>query len=293
MNCERTPVVFDRFIYLSPSLITRPQIAELIRLLRRSAQLLLDGKRTGVMSDRPLYVFQSPATQPKMIHTYRSDARFVRAILQERFAQTHGRRQLTDAAQMISERLIDPVRALDIPICEQPSERLDRLAHPHGEFTVLKRILISSQVPLHPRDMRLRERLPDGRLGLLDSSGRARPKPQRRDEARAEPVPAGGPLSPAERWLADLWQELLGVDAVDAQDNFFDLGGHSLLAMTLVAQVEERSGVRLGILKLANSSLRALAAELSQDAIENGMRKAPGLRDRALKLFGLRRGPAS
>ncbi|MFZ1392916.1 MAG: hypothetical protein WAS23_15120, partial [Dokdonella sp.] len=62
---------------------------------------------------------------------------------------------------------------------------------------------------------------------------------------------------------------------------------------TLVAQVEERSGVRLGILKLANSSLRALAAELSQDAIENGMRKAPGLRDRALKLFGLRRGPAS
>ena len=135
--------------------------------------------------------------------------------------------------------------------------------------------------------------LADGRLGLLDSSGRARPKPQRRDEARAEPVPAGGPLSPAERWLADLWQELLGVDAVDAQDNFFDLGGHSLLAMTLVAQVEERSGVRLGILKLANSSLRALAAELSQDAIENGMRKAPGLRDRALKLFGLRRGPAS
>jgi non-ribosomal peptide synthetase component F len=72
-------------------------------------------------------------------------------------------------------------------------------------------------------------------------SGRARPM-ARRDEARAEPVPAGGPLI-LRRWLADLWQELLGVDAVDAQDNFFSAvipacDDHGCSG-------RERSGVRL------------------------------------------------
>ena len=78
---------------------------------------------------------------------------------------------------------------------------------------------------------------------------------------------------------------------VEASDNFFDLGGHSLLAMTLVARVEDQTGVRLGILKIANNSLRALAADLSREAIEEGKRKPTSLRDRALKLFGFKREP--
>ncbi|HEU5473426.1 MAG TPA: phosphopantetheine-binding protein [Actinophytocola sp.] len=33
--------------------------------------------------------------------------------------------------------------------------------------------------------------------------------------------------------LARLWMEVLGVDSVDEQDDFFDLGGHSLSALRL------------------------------------------------------------
>lgn len=90
--------------------------------------------------------------------------------------------------------------------------------------------------------------------------------------------------------MADIWKELLGVASVSPSDNFFDLGGHSLLAMTLVARVEDHSGVRLGILKIANSSLRALAADVPEQAIRSGARPALSLRERALRLFGLKGG---
>jgi len=45
--------------------------------------------------------------------------------------------------------------------------------------------------------------------------------------------------------LAKLWQELLDLDNVNAEDNFFDLGGHSLLAARLIDEVERRFGRRL------------------------------------------------
>ena len=97
-------------------------------------------------------------------------------------------------------------------------------------------------------------------------------------------------MSFSESWLASLWQDLLDVPTIVASDNFFDLGGHSLLAMTMVARVEDQTGVRVGILKVANSSLRALAADLSRESIEEGASRSPSLRARALKLFGFNRG---
>ncbi|GAB4213044.1 MAG: hypothetical protein OHK0022_49630 [Roseiflexaceae bacterium] len=45
------------------------------------------------------------------------------------------------------------------------------------------------------------------------------------------------PRTPIERMLADIWQDLLGVEQVSIHDTFFDLGGYSLLAMQIVARV--------------------------------------------------------
>ena len=72
-------------------------------------------------------------------------------------------------------------------------------------------------------------------------------------------------MSAAEQWLAGIWAELLDEPEVKSADNFFDLGGHSLLAMAMVAKVEKQTRVRLNLLKVANSTLRALAAELPAD----------------------------
>jgi amino acid adenylation domain-containing protein len=50
-----------------------------------------------------------------------------------------------------------------------------------------------------------------------------------------------------EQVLASLWRELLELDRIGRDDNFFDLGGHSLLAMRLVSRLRDALGVELPI----------------------------------------------
>jgi FkbM family methyltransferase len=48
------------------------------------------------------------------------------------------------------------------------------------------------------------------------------------------------PRTGAERGLASIFSEVLGVERVGAHDNFFELGGHSLLATQVISRVRER-----------------------------------------------------
>ncbi|MDQ0416438.1 NRPS condensation-like uncharacterized protein/acyl carrier protein [Croceifilum oryzae] len=47
------------------------------------------------------------------------------------------------------------------------------------------------------------------------------------------------PTNEMETRLVAIWQEVLGVDRVGIEDNFFDLGGQSLKAMKLVAKIQK------------------------------------------------------
>lgn len=55
-------------------------------------------------------------------------------------------------------------------------------------------------------------------------------------------APAGGyvaPVSELQKKLASLWQEVLQVERVGINDNFFDLGGNSILLMKVNSQIEK------------------------------------------------------
>jgi aryl carrier-like protein len=54
----------------------------------------------------------------------------------------------------------------------------------------------------------------------------------------------------AEAVLIDIWQDVLGVDAIGVHDDFFALGGHSLLAARAASRVRERLGVEVGVRQL-------------------------------------------
>jgi acyl carrier protein len=46
------------------------------------------------------------------------------------------------------------------------------------------------------------------------------------------------PRNELEAKLAAIWQELLGIEKVGVEDNFFESGGNSLLAMKMVSCIE-------------------------------------------------------
>ncbi|GAA3287788.1 AMP-binding protein [Dactylosporangium vinaceum] len=90
---------------------------------------------------------------------------------------------------------------------------------------------------LHPRAFAFVERLPMTRHGKVD-------------RAALPPVaPAGGdgrgPASDGELLVAAVWEAVLQVRGVRADDDFFDLGGHSLLATRVAARLRSDAGVEV------------------------------------------------
>jgi len=55
------------------------------------------------------------------------------------------------------------------------------------------------------------------------------------------------PRNELESKLAVIWKEILLVERVGVNDNFFDLGGHSLLVMRLISAVRRELKVELAI----------------------------------------------
>ncbi len=53
------------------------------------------------------------------------------------------------------------------------------------------------------------------------------------------------PRTPAEELMAQIWSDVLGLERLGREDNFFDLGGHSLLATQLVARVRQAFALEL------------------------------------------------
>ncbi|MFD7641892.1 SDR family NAD(P)-dependent oxidoreductase [Kitasatospora sp. NPDC059795] len=61
------------------------------------------------------------------------------------------------------------------------------------------------------------------------------------------PTPYQEPATDEERAVAEIWQEVLGVEQVGTADDFFALGGHSLAAVQIGTKIRSRLGVPLDL----------------------------------------------
>lgn len=97
--------------------------------------------------------------------------------------------------------------------------------------------------------------------GKLDRLALAREIASRLTTPAGLTPPMAEPLGGTEQVLADMWREVLGVERVGRQDNFFQLGGHSLLAMQVVARMRGTFGRNVPVSSLlTHPTLAAFAA---------------------------------
>ncbi|MBO0935548.1 amino acid adenylation domain-containing protein [Fibrella sp. HMF5335] len=88
--------------------------------------------------------------------------------------------------------------------------------------------------------------LPRTTSGKVDRLSLPKPSSQR----PALSVLYRAPRTATEHVLSALWMNLLQLDQVGSDDNFFDLGGNSLLAQQTVAQLAQQHGLTLPVTKL-------------------------------------------
>ncbi|HVR99644.1 MAG TPA: non-ribosomal peptide synthase/polyketide synthase, partial [Thermoanaerobaculia bacterium] len=92
---------------------------------------------------------------------------------------------------------------------------------------------------------------------------RALPAPERALEAGERYV---APSDPTEELLAGVWAEVLGVDRVGVDEDFFSLGGHSLLATQVASRIRTVLGVELPLRRLFEApTVSALARAVREN----------------------------
>jgi amino acid adenylation domain-containing protein len=103
------------------------------------------------------------------------------------------------------------------------------------------------------------DRLPELSSGKLDRS--ALPEPATPAAGHADDGPA--PRTPTEAAVARIWAELLGLERLGADDDFFRSGGNSLLAARATARLRALLGIDLGLRATFESpTVSALAASI-------------------------------
>ena len=118
------------------------------------------------------------------------------------------------------------------------------------EYMVPAAIVLLDQIPLTS----------DGKVNR-----RALPEPQPGQRDISEEFIA--PRTPVEEVLAGIWRELLGLERIGINDNFFHLGGHSLLATRLVARLRDAFGTPFPLRKIFEEPTVAALAEAMEETI--------------------------
>jgi thioesterase domain-containing protein/acyl carrier protein len=86
------------------------------------------------------------------------------------------------------------------------------------------------------------------------------------------------PTSEAERKLAAVWHQVLGIDCIGTADDFFELGGDSFAATALAAEIEATFGVRFTPADIINlSTVAKQARTVAEDASSSSSKLPPHL----------------
>jgi len=127
----------------------------------------------------------------------------------------------------------------------------------------------------------------EARLALWVGAGTAGEKPAGAPAVRAGLRTAtAAPTNEIEERIAAVWCQLLGVEDIGIDDNFFDLGGNSLIGLKVVSRLKRELGTEIAMVKLFEGpTVRAFARLLvagetpPEEAFEESSRRGARRRD--------------
>ncbi|NVM67814.1 amino acid adenylation domain-containing protein, partial [Mucilaginibacter sp. SG538B] len=103
------------------------------------------------------------------------------------------------------------------------------------------------------------EKLPLTSNGKIDKAKLPNPE----SHAMVTGVKYAAPENDTERLLVEIWKELLLIEQIGINDNFFDLGGHSLKATKLVSEIHKVFNIKLKLEDIfSNTTLHDLSTEI-------------------------------
>ncbi|HEY5075279.1 MAG TPA: amino acid adenylation domain-containing protein, partial [Pyrinomonadaceae bacterium] len=101
---------------------------------------------------------------------------------------------------------------------------------------------------------------------------RALPAPDDLNNRQAgQAATSSAPKTQTEKLLATIWSDLLEVNEIGVNDNFFEVGGHSLLAVRFFAQVEKRFGKCLPLATLFQAPTIAQLAAILEEGLQKDL----------------------
>ncbi|PHM36581.1 non-ribosomal peptide synthetase [Xenorhabdus innexi] len=126
-----------------------------------------------------------------------------------------------------------------------PTDLRGQLAHHLAEYMLPSAFVILAEFPLTPNGKLDRQALPAPDISAMIA---------RRYEA---------PVDEKETILAQIWQELLGLEQVSRHDHFFELGGHSLMIVRLIERLYN-FGWQLDVRSVFSASVLSAMAQTMQ-----------------------------
>jgi acyl transferase domain-containing protein/acyl carrier protein len=106
------------------------------------------------------------------------------------------------------------------------------------------------------------------------------------EEYESEMKPAQRPLRDAldikdapngavEQGVAEIWQELLGVQQISVHDDFFEIGGHSLLALLMISRLRKSFQAEISMSEFFDAPTIRQVAEYIQDSLSREVGSLP------------------
>lgn len=131
-----------------------------------------------------------------------------------------------------------------------------------SEMQILKELRETLPAPLVPTSVRSTATLPLTPNGKID-------RPKLIEQWNDQPTTSARHMKPSIETVAEVWREVLGLDEVTSDTNFFDAGGSSLALVRTQAELQRRIGRSIPLTRLLRfPTVRGLAASLDDEGTD-------------------------